>query len=83
MVGPTPHSAVAGYFNPYRNFGDEETLKKAIDCLEFIKLHLIDYENGEWFWSLRSDGTINRDDDKADFRKCQYHNGRMCMEIML
>ncbi|KAA6328432.1 hypothetical protein EZS27_022677, partial [termite gut metagenome] len=75
--------AVAGYFNLYRNFGDEEALKKAIDCLAFIKQHLVDYENGEWFWSLRSDGTINRDDDKAGFWKCPYHNGRMCMEIII
>jgi mannobiose 2-epimerase len=73
---------VVGYYNLYRNFGDKEALKKVIDCLNFIKLHIVDYNNGEWFWSLRSDGTINRDDDKAGFWKCPYHNGRMCMEIM-
>ena len=49
---------------------------------EFIKSSLIDRENGEWFWSVRADGTVNRDDDKAGFWKCPYHNGRMCMEII-
>ncbi|MFW9622724.1 MAG: N-acyl-D-glucosamine 2-epimerase, partial [Bacteroides graminisolvens] len=51
-------------------------------CWEFTKSHLIDRVNGEWFWSLRADGSINHTDDKAGFWKCPYHNGRMCMEIM-
>ncbi|MBS7096008.1 MAG: N-acyl-D-glucosamine 2-epimerase, partial [Bacteroides uniformis] len=37
---------------------------------------------GEWHWSVRADGTVNTDDDKAGFWKCPYHNGRMYMEIM-
>ena len=54
--------------------------KKRLD--DNIKAHIIDHDHGEWFWSLRSDGTVNRDDDKAGFWKCPYHNGRMCMEII-
>ena len=46
------------------------------------KRNLIDRENGEWYWSLRADGSVNRNEDKAGFWKCPYHNGRMCMEIM-
>ncbi len=73
---------VVGYFNLYRFFGDEDGLRKATACWEFIKAYIIDKENGEWFWSLRVDGTVNRTDDKAGFWKCPYHNGRMCMELM-
>ena len=73
---------VVGYFNLYEHFGDEDSLQKALRCWEFIKANLIDYENGEWFWSRRADGSINRTDDKAGFWKCPYHNGRMCMEII-
>ncbi|WP_071147089.1 AGE family epimerase/isomerase [Bacteroides ihuae] len=73
---------VVGYLNLYQHFGDEEALSKAVDCWIFIKSHLIDRENGEWFWSIRADGTVNREDDKAGFWKCPYHNGRMCMEAM-
>ena len=73
---------VVGYFNLWEHFGNQEGLENAIMCWEFIKAHIIDKENGEWFWSLRSDGTVNREDDKAGFWKCPYHNGRMCMELI-
>ena len=73
---------VVGCFNLWDNFSDPSGMENALMCWEFIKNSLIDRENGEWFWSLRSDGTINRDDDKAGFWKCPYHNGRMCMEIL-
>ena len=73
---------VVGYFNLWDHFGEQSGLEYALMCWEFIKNHLIDSEEGEWFWSLRADGSINRDDDKAGFWKCPYHNGRMCMEII-
>lgn len=74
--------AVVGYLNLYHHFGDEVALQRAIACWNFIKGRLIDTENGEWYWSLRADGTVNRAEDKAGFWKCPYHNGRMCMEVM-
>ena len=74
--------SVVGYFNLWDHFGEQEALENALMCWEFIKASLIDRENGEWFWSLREDGSVNRDDDKAGFWKCPYHNGRMCMEVI-
>ena len=73
---------VVGHLNLWDHFGTQEGLENALTCWDFIKANLIDRENGEWFWSLREDGTVNRDDDKAGFWKCPYHNGRMCMEII-
>ena len=73
---------VVGFMNLYQHFGDKLSLSRAVRCWEFIKKYLIDYANGEWYWSLSADGTVNREDDKAGFWKCPYHNGRMCMEIM-
>ncbi len=73
---------VVGYFNLWDHFGSQGGLEKALMCWDFIKGNLIDRENGEWFWSLRADGTTNHYDDKAGFWKCPYHNGRMCMEII-
>ena len=73
---------VVGWFNIYQYFGDEDALDKAVRCWEYIKSQLIDYENGEWFWSRHPDGTLNTVDDKAGFWKCPYHNSRMCLEII-
>jgi len=73
---------VVGYINLYEYFNNEDALEKALQCWNFIKKHLIDSKNGEWFWSFKADGTVNTADDKAGFWKCPYHNGRMCMELL-
>ncbi|MDE6548224.1 MAG: AGE family epimerase/isomerase [Muribaculaceae bacterium] len=54
-------------------------LKSAYESWRYIADNLVDPE-GEWFWSIKADGTVNRDDDKAGFWKCPYHNSRMCLE---
>lgn len=74
---------VVGYMNLFQHFNDKEALQKAIACWDFIRKYLIDRENGEWYWSIRADGTVNREDDKVGFWKCPYHNGRMCMEVLM
>lgn len=71
-----------GYFNLWQITGRRDALDKALDSWKFIKEHIIDTKGGEWFWSLRADGTTNTADDKAGFWKCPYHNSRMCMEII-
>ena len=73
---------VVGWYNLYQHFGDEDALKKAVRCWHYIKDNLIDYKNGEWFWSRHPDGSLNTIDDKAGFWKCPYHNSRMCLEII-
>lgn len=73
---------VVGHFNLWDRFGSLDGIEKALMCWDFIKADIIDHINGEWFWSIRSDGSVNRDEDKAGFWKCPYHNGRMCMEIL-
>ncbi len=73
---------VVGFFNIFEHFGDEDSLSKSLRCFNYIKKHLIDYEGGEWWWSCDAQGHINREEDKAGFWKCPYHNGRMCMELM-
>ena len=74
--------SVVGFFNLWQRTGNADALEKAFDCWDFIKKHIIDKTCGEWYWSLRADGTPNKDEDKAGFWKCPYHNGRMCMEII-
>ena len=62
--------------------GIGEALAQAEKTWEYIRTHLVDTADGEWFWSIREDGSVNRTDDKAGFWKCPYHNSRMCLEVM-
>ena len=73
---------VVGWLNIWQYFGDHEALARALRCYQYIKDCLVDWEQGEWYWSRRADGTLNLDDDKAGFWKCPYHNSRMCLEIL-
>ncbi len=73
---------IVGWINIYQHFGDDDALDKAQRCWQYVKDNLIDWSNGEWFWSRHPDGTLNIVDDKAGFWKCPYHNSRMCLEII-
>lgn len=73
---------IVGHINLFQYFHDDKALEIALLCWNFVKCHLVDNEHGEWYWSLFSDGTVNKIDDKAGFWKCPYHNGRMCLEIL-
>jgi mannobiose 2-epimerase len=73
---------VVGFLYACKNAGNEAYASKAARAWQYIQSNLIDNAGGEWFWSRKADGSINRSDDKAGFWKCPYHNGRMCMEII-
>ena len=58
-----------------------EQLARAMESWEYIKAEIVDNEGGEWYWSRKADGSVNRADDKAGFWKCPYHNSRMVLEV--
>ena len=73
--------AMVGFFNAWQNTGDEAFLKASLDSWRFTKEHIIDKQNGEWFWGVKEDYSI-MNEDKVGLWKCPYHNGRACIEIM-
>jgi mannobiose 2-epimerase len=73
--------AIVGLINLYELAGDEQYLRKAVNCWKYIENNLIDRSNGEWYWSIRN-GKPNLEDDKAGFWKCPYHNARACLEVI-
>jgi len=75
--------SVVGFVNAYELTNNQLWLDRALNGWKYIQDNLIDTRDGEWFWSFKEDGTINRKDDKAGFWKCPYHNSRMCLEIMM
>lgn len=74
--------SVLGFLNAYRLTNDQQWLDRALNSWKYIQNHLIDKQDGEWFWSISNEGAINRREDKAGFWKCPYHNSRMCLEVM-
>ena len=80
--------AVVGYIDQWQVLAQKDPVEASINyelaeaAYDFIQSHLLDRENGEWFWSVLPDGTPDRDNDKAGFWKCPYHNSRMCFELI-
>lgn len=73
---------VIGQLYLARFHGESGYEDKAYETWRYIADKLVDPEEGEWYWSRRADGSVNRTDDKAGFWKCPYHNSRMCLEAM-
>lgn len=73
--------AMVGFANAYHISKDEKYLKLVFGFWDFIKNHLIDTQNGEWFWGVYDDYS-KMDEDKIGFWKCPYHNVRACIEIV-
>ncbi|MBE8722630.1 AGE family epimerase/isomerase [Sphingobacterium pedocola] len=74
--------AVVGYQYMATILEDNTSKQRAEALWGYIQQHIVDKENGEWYWSRLEDGSANDQDDKAGFWKCPYHNGRMCLEMM-
>lgn len=74
--------AVVGLMKMYRRRGEPQWLDRCMKTWDYIRDSIIDSTGGEWFWSRLPDGSVNRNEDKAGFWKCPYHNGRMCIEML-
>ena len=73
--------ALIGFYNAYQLTGNEIYLDIVLKNWDFIKNHILDTKNGEWFWGIYRDNSLI-EKDKAGFWKCPYHNSRACMELI-
>ena len=73
--------AMIGFFNAWEITNNEEYLDKSVSSWHFIKEHIIDKKNGEWFWGINKDNSV-MNEDKVGVWKCPYHNGRACIELI-
>jgi mannobiose 2-epimerase len=73
--------AMIGFYNAYELTGGEEFLDLVFKNWNFTRKHIIDNQNGEWFWGVNRDYSLI-EKDKAGFWKCPYHNSRVCMELI-
>lgn len=73
---------IVGFVNAYERTQDEWFLQLAGNLWKYIKSHIVDpREGGEWFWAVAPDGYPSTQPIVEPW-KCNYHNGRFCMEIM-
>lgn len=74
--------AMVGFLNAYQLSGEEHFQDKFSAVWDFTREHLIDHENGEWFWGVQPDYSRMPGEDKAGFWKCPYHNSRALLEVL-
>ena len=73
---------VVGYLNAYELTGGKKYLDRTIKSWSYIKNYFVDKNNGGWF-SYVSEGGVPENGDKAGYWICPYHNGRMCLELIV
>ncbi len=76
--------AIVGFVNAYEKTGNERYLVAAKEIWEYIKKYFLDCRpGGEWFWDLDEDNHPSSHKPITEPWKCPYHNGRMCMELVV
>ena len=73
--------SMIGYFNAFQITGNEHYLEKSWKSWIFIKKHILDKKNGDWFWGVKEDYALMKE-DKVGIWKCPYHNSRACIELI-
>jgi mannobiose 2-epimerase len=74
--------AVVGLWDAYQSTGDPAFADAAARVWRFIAATMVDRANGEWFWRVRADGTVDQSLPKVSEWKCPYHTTRMCLEML-
>ncbi len=62
--------AMVGFFNAWQFSGNIEWLDRSVSSWEFVKRHILDTKNGEWFWGVDEDGKPMQNEDKIGLWKC-------------
>ncbi len=73
--------ALVGLVNAWEITNDTKYLEHSMVVWDFIKRKIID-KKGEWYFRISKDGKPYKEEDKAGFWKCPYHNSRACLEII-
>ncbi|RYU90463.1 N-acyl-D-glucosamine 2-epimerase [Mucilaginibacter terrigena] len=74
--------AMVGFYNTWQINNNTEYLELSLRNWAFVRQHILDISNGEWFWGVYADGSVMQTEDKAGIWKCPYHNSRACIELI-
>ena len=74
--------AAIGFVNAWQLTGNNAYLTHAHNSWNFIEKFIVDNERGEWIWKVSKEGLQDKNEARAGFWKCPYHNSRACFEII-
>lgn len=74
--------ALVGFYDAYQISNEGVFRDAALRVWDFTKRNIIDRRGGEWHFRVNRRGEPYKDEDKAGFWKCPYHNSRACLEVL-
>ncbi len=74
--------AMVGLYYAYEITKKVEYLTALTDIWKYIKDHMIDHKNGEWFFRVDQNNKPYPQEDKVGMWKCPYHNSRACLVLI-
>jgi cellobiose epimerase len=74
--------AILGFWYAYRITKDENYAEIAACLWEFIQRCMVDRVQGEWFWRVFADGSVDQEEPKISEWKDPYHGIRMCLKML-
>jgi cellobiose epimerase len=73
---------ILGFWRAYRITQDAKYSDIAARLWDFIQRRMVDRAQGEWFWRVFPDGSIDQKEPKISEWKDPYHGIRMCLHMM-
>jgi cellobiose epimerase len=74
--------AILGFWRAYRITGEERYANIAARLWNFIQRRMVDRVQGEWFWRVFADGSVDQMEPKISEWKDPYHGVRMCLQML-
>lgn len=75
--------AMVGFLNAFQLSNEKNFLETSYNCWNFVKKHIVDRKNGEWFFRVNRKGEpYLSEENKVGPWKAPYHNTRGCLETM-
>ena len=73
---------VVGNLWLWKYHSDPQGAERALAAWHYIREKLVDSKDGEWWWAVLPDGSLDLSQPKVGFWKCPYHNTRMCLQVL-
>jgi cellobiose epimerase len=74
--------AMLGFWCACRILKKDKYAEVVVRLWEFIQRRIVDRQQGEWFWRILADGSVDQKQPKVSEWKDPYHGVRMCLKMM-